>query len=117
MVETALKKLWKDTCTVYVQEKTINQDTKRTEFVESVLVEDEPCKLSFSNGLAVSTENNAPAISQSVTLFISNEIVIPPGSKIVIKRGQKEFTYCKSGQASIYTHHQEIKLELFDGWA
>lgn len=117
MVEKALKKLWRDICTVYVQTETINEVTKRTEFIESPIIENEICKLSFNSLNSAELQDNVSSISQSITLFISNKVNIPSGSKIVITRGENTFTYKNSGEPKIFTHHQEIKLELFERWA
>ena len=117
MVEKALKKLWNDTCTVYVQTETINEFTKRTEFVELPIIENEQCKLSFNSLTSAENADNVSSISQSITLFISNKINIPSGSKIVITRNEHTFIYKNSGEPRIYTYHQEIKLELFERWA
>jgi hypothetical protein len=115
--ETALQTLWNDTCTVYVQEKVQNPNNKRTEFVETVLFENEPCKLSFESINTTSENGNISAVTQSVKLFLDNMLSVPSGSKIVVKRANNTFTYKKSGEPGIFTYHQEIPLELFDGWA
>lgn len=116
MVEKALKLLWKDKCTIYNRVEEINQFTKRTNFVEKIVVENEPCKLSF-NSLSSAELDNVSSINQTITLFISNKITIPSGSKIVITRNENTFTYTNSGEPRIFTNHQEIKLELFERWA
>lgn len=116
MVEKALKKLWLDYCTVYVQIEQINTLTKRTEFIEIPIIENEHCKLSFNSLSSAEVENNVSSKNQSITLFISNKIKIPSGSKIVITRGVNTFTYTNSGEPKIFTNHQEIQLELFERW-
>ena len=116
MVKTALKSLWQDTCTVYVQIERINEITKRTEFVEIPIFENEPCKLSFNSLTSAELIDNVSSKNQSITLFISNELKIPSGSKIIITRGVNVFTYTNSGEPKIFTNHQEIKLELFERW-
>jgi hypothetical protein len=114
--KAVLKTLWNDTCTVYVQTKVQNPNNKRTEFVESVLFENEPCKLSFESN-TTSGNGNVASVSQSVKLFLDNGLLIPSGSKIVVKRADNTFTYKNSGEPSVFSAHQEISLELFDGWA
>lgn len=117
MVKDALRKLWNDTCNVYIQEKTINEINKRTEFVETLVIENEPCKLSFNSLNTVENINNAPSITQTITIFLDNELEIPSGSKIVVTRQNKQFVYKQSGQPRLFSNHQEIKLELFERWA
>lgn len=113
----ALQKFWKDSCSVYIQSKTINETNKRTEFVETALFENQPCKLSFETLTTTSETANAPSITQGVKLFLDNELSVPMGSKIVVVRNDKSYTYKSSGVPGVYSNHQEIMLELFDGWA
>lgn len=119
MVDTskALQKLWNDTCSIYTYGKTVNSTTKRTEFAESLLYENQPCKLSFETLTSTSEADHAPSIAQGVKLFIDVGLSIPDGSKVVITRGLNTFTYKSSGEPGIFTNHQEINLELFEGWA
>lgn len=119
MVNTskALQKLWNDTCSIYTYGKTVNPTTKRTEFAESVLHENQPCKLSFETLTSTDEVSHAPSISQGVKLFIGVGLSIPDGSEVVITRGSNTFTYKSSGEPGIFTNHQEINLELFEGWA
>lgn len=115
--EKALQKLWKDVCSVYIQDKQTNPTTKRTEFVELLLIENQPCKLSFETLTSTNETDHAPSVSQGAKLFVSNTLVIPEGSKIVVKRNASTFTYKQSGEPGVFTYHQEIPLELFKGWA
>lgn len=116
MVKDILKRLWLDTCNVYIQEKVKNEITKRTEFVEILIIENEPCKLSFNSITSADNSNNVSSVNQSITIFIDNELKIPSGSKIVVTRQNQNFIYKQSGQPRLFTNHQEIKLELFEGW-
>lgn len=115
--EKALKLLWKDTCSVFIQSKKTNETTKRTEFEEIPLYENQPCKLSFETLTSTTETDHAPSVSQGAKLFVSNELFIPAGSKIVITRKNTTFSYKQSGEPGVFTYHQEIPLELFDGWA
>ena len=113
----ALQKLWNDTCTVYVQTKKQNPENKRTEFVEEVLFENQPCKLSFESITSASESNHTATVSQSAKLFLDKLLSVPSGSKIVISRDGKTFTFANSGEPGVFTFHQEISLVKFDGWA
>ena len=113
----ALQMLWKDTCSIYTKEKTTNSTTKRTEFTEELLYENQSCKLSFETLTSTTGMNHAPSISQGVKLFISNMLSIPAGSKIVVTRNGVQYIYKNSGEPGVFTYHQEIPLELFEGWA
>lgn len=112
----ALEFLWKGRCTVKTMEEVFNEVTKRTEFVEVVRFENVPCKLSFETVTAAKEKDYAAAVGQVVKLFIGNEYDIPPGSKITVTQNGKTTDYERSGEPAIYSNHQEIVLELFQGW-
>lgn len=115
----ALERLWKDRCTVYKREKVKDPTTKLTDFVETPLLQDQPCKLSFET-LTSSSGDPVAAISQTVKLFLSPDVEISAGCKIVVTRSnslERRFTYSKSGEAGVFTNHQEIQLEPFKGYA
>ena len=114
---TALERLWKDRCSVIVKEKQTDPSTKITDFVENFLLQDQPCKLSFETLTATKGDGTAAAF-QSVKLFLSLDVTIPLGSKIVVTRPSGTvMEYANSGQPGMFTNHQEIQLTLFKGWA
>ncbi|BBM48390.1 hypothetical protein JMUB3933_1906 [Leptotrichia wadei] len=51
-------------------------------------------------------------MSQVVTLFISPEVYIPPGSMIEVTQNNVTKRYKHSGISAVYTNHQEIVLEV-----
>lgn len=115
----ALERLWKDRCSIFVKEKVTDPSTKLTDFEEKPLLQDQPCKLSFET-LTSSTGDPVAAVSQAVKLFISPDVKIPAGCKIVVTRFndlERTFTYSKSGEAGVFTNHQEIPLVPFKGYA
>ena len=114
--EKALKMLWRDRCTVMVRQRQTDPITKLTDFVETVVLENQPCKLSFET-LAATSDGNVAAATQSVKLFLDKDVDIPAGSKIIVTRGKRTFTYAKSGEPGVFTYHQEIQLEKWKRWA
>ncbi|HGH0429441.1 TPA: hypothetical protein ACJHEQ_003993, partial [Clostridioides difficile] len=68
----------------------------------------QPCKLSCKN-IVSATEGKVAKLEQTIKLFISPDIEIKAGSKLIIN--DKE--YVRSGESAIYPNHQEIILELF----
>lgn len=115
----ALERLWKDRCTVYKREKVKDSTTKLTDFEEKPLFQDQPCKLSFET-LNSSSGDPVAVVSQTVKLFLSPDLEIPAGCKIVVTRFndlERKFTYSKSGEAGVFTNHQEIQLVPFKGYA
>jgi hypothetical protein len=116
-VRQALESLWQGVCTITIREGTQNPTTKRTEFTESNLHQNQPCKLSFERITVTDDSDNAASIAQATKLFIAPEINIPAGSKITVTQNGKTAAYEKSGEPAIYSNHQEVPLELFKGWA
>ena len=115
----ALERLWKDRCTVYHRVKVTDTKTKLTDFDEKPLLQDQPCKLSFET-LNSTDGDHVATVAQSVKLFISPDVEIPAGCKIVVTRFndlERTFTYSRSGEPGIFTNHQEIMLEPFKGYA
>ena len=115
----ALERLWKDRCTVYHRVKVTDPKTKLTDFEEKPLLQDQPCKLSFET-LNSTDGDHVATVAQSVKLFISPDVEIPAGCKIVVTRFndlERTFTYSRSGEPGIFTNHQEIMLEPFKGSA
>lgn len=115
-IKKDLRRLWDDTCSIYVYEKTTNESTKRTEFGETMIYQDIPCKLSFEALNTVNQVFHADDKSQNVKLFLDNELEIPTGSKVVVMRGENSFTY-KVGSIGMFCSHQELRLTTFDRWA
>ena len=67
-------------------------------------------KLSFKTIAANSQGQNTSLVTQIVKLFISPDVKIEPGSKVVIKKGANITEYKHSGEAAVYPTHQEIML-------
>ena len=115
--EKALRKLWNGSCDVYTIETVRNQQNGRDEPTEVQIVCGEPCHLSFSSISSVTEQDSAPLVQQTVKLFLSKEVEIPAGSKIVVRQNDRETAYAKSGEPAVYHCHQEIPLVLFERYA
>lgn len=111
-VRNALSSLWTDRCAVYVRAEKIDE-SGLTDFTETLLVEDQPCKLSFGTLTQASGDPVATA-GQVVKLFLTPDIEIPAGSRIVVTRNgglNRVFEYVSSGEPGVFHDHQEIFLE------
>lgn len=115
-----LTRIWKDRCTIFIKKKVTDPFTKLTDLMEIPVINEEPCKLSFQT-LAVNEEGAAAAkLTQSVKLFLSPNLEIPAGCKIVVKRFgviNREFVYARSGEPGIFTNHQEVPLTAWKEYA
>ena len=115
--------LWKDSCTI--KGKTTTTKTNgATAFVDSVICENEPCKLSFyptnnnNNALAAANLHAAP-IFQQAKLFIRPDLDIPEGCSIsvVTHKNGKTLYFKSTGTPMLFTDHQEIVMEVNKEWA
>ena len=115
----ALERLWTDTCTVYQRQKVTDPETHLTDFQDVVILTDQPCKLSFKT-LAAAQGDPAAVVSQEVKLFLSPDVTVPAGCKIVVTRPndtERELIYTASGLPGLFHNHQEITLVPFERWA
>lgn len=110
----AMELLYEHTCTVIEYRKVKNPVTKITEMKEIAVLENQPCKLSFSTIKSSEQTESANQVNQVIKLFIAPEVEIKEGSKLVITHNGKVSEYKNSGVPSIFPTHQEIVLELFN---
>lgn len=113
----ALRKLWTGVCTIYVREPVTDETTGKTIFQEVPLIEGEPCRLSHKTVTTAGEKDNAAPVIQTTELFITNEITIPPGSKIVVTQNGVTGVYQQSGKPAVYSAHQEVIVDIFKEWA
>lgn len=109
-----LARLWSGRCTIYEYENINDPHTFQTIQREVVVLENEPCRLSYNREQATNISNGAAVVSQSITLFIRPDLVIKPGSVIEITQHGVTEKYKGSGQPAVYCNHQEIILELYE---
>ena len=103
-------------CSV-IEYKKFKNENKSTSFKEVLVLENEPCKLSFKNITSASETQNVSVITQSVSLILSPDVVVKSGSKIIVTQNGVTKDYKSSGEPAVYSTHQEIILELFKGWS
>lgn len=113
----AIQSLWDGRATITVREGVLDERTGRTEPVERVTASELPCRISFATVKSTEPDEEAARVAQTVTLYIDPDLVIPEGSKITITQNDVTGDYERSGKAAVYTHHQEVPLELWEGWA
>ena len=114
-VRKALEKFYIGTFTV-TEHKKVTKPNHTTGFTDVVVIENQPCRLSFSSN-PPATDGSATEINQTVKLFFAPEIKVKEGSKITVTQNGVTTEYKQSGTPSVYNGHQEIILELFKGWA
>ena len=94
-----------------------NEETGLSDEEEVIVIENQPCKLSFKKLTAASQTETAAAVSQVIKLFLAPEINVKAGSKLVVTQNGVTGKYSASGIPAVYSTHQEIVLELWEGWA
>ncbi len=113
----AIESTYEGICTVIGRQDIRDERTKITKKSEVIVTEHQPCKLSFERLNTVVQTDAASAISQSTKLFVSPEIVINEGSKIIVEQDGRKSEYAASGVPAVYATHQEVMLELWKEWA
>lgn len=121
MIQDALRKAiestYTDSCIVSERRKEMDPVTKLISWKDVVVLDSQPCRLSFKTVQSTQQEGAAEEMIQSVKLFLPPGIAIKEGSKVTVTREGREFVYTSSGVPALYPTHQEIMLELFKGWA
>lgn len=108
--------MYESSCDVIEYKKVKNPVTKVTEFKEVTVISEQPCRLSYKSS-PVSGDGNAASITQEIKLFLSPDVIINDGSKIVVTQRGHTKTFTNSSEPMIYDNHQEIALKLFERWS
>lgn len=114
---TAIESTYFGECDVieFIEEK--DPKTKVTSHKEEIVLEKIPCRLSFSEKKAAVPTETAAEISGGAKLFVSPDVVIKSGSKIVVRQDNMVRVFRASGVPAVYPTHCEIMLELFEKWS
>lgn len=111
-----MESLYNGTCTI-TERKSKKKANMSTGFVDEVVLEDQPCRLIFKTVSQNSQGEVASKLVQVAKVFLAPEIHVKPGSKLTITQNGVTADYKNSGQPAFYSTHQEIVLELFEGWS
>lgn len=112
----AIEKMYIGTCTITEYQK-VTKENKSTGFQEVIVLENQPCKLSFERITTTNQTETAAALIQITKVFIAPEIVVKPGSKLTITQNGVTTEFKNSGEPGMFGTHQEIILDLFKGWS
>ena len=112
MVRSAIQSLYSGVCTITNSQKVFDEKTKRTVTKDVIVCENEPCRLSFKTTASASYDGIVSGLVQTIKLFLRPELEVLAGSKITVTQNGRTTKYKFSGQAAVYTNHQEILLEL-----
>lgn len=112
----AIESTYEGVLTVTEHQKVTDENTKLTDYQEVVVMENQPCHLSFETLNSAVQSESAAAVTQTIKLFVSPDISIKAGSKITVTQAGVTADYTCSGIPAVYETHQEIILELFERW-
>lgn len=113
----ALEAMYEDTCAVYEYLPVKGPDTKITRKEETLVCGEIPCKISFEDISPASKGDGAAEQSIKIKLFLSPDILIKAGSKVVVTHLGEDISYSCSGAPGKFPSHQEVELKLFERWA
>ena len=113
----AIEATYFGTLTVTEHQTVKDEKTKLTKSVDVVVLQDEPCRLSFEKMQTAVQSESAATIVQGAKIFVSPDISIKAGSKLTVTQDNVTTDYTRSGVPSTYPTHQEIMLELFKEYA
>lgn len=103
-------------CDVFEKKKTKDMKTKIITFKEIQVYKKQKCRVSFEDIYVAEETDTKTNVSVKTKLFISPDIKINPGSKVVVTKKGKSTEYISSGIPAIYDTHQEIILNIFKDW-
>ncbi len=112
----AVEMMYEGSCTIYEKRGVTDPETKITSQKEVPVQQDIACNLSFSKIIPVEKQEEGYKQVQVVKLFLAPEINVKPGSKIVVTQNKVTEVYKMSSLSAVYTSHQEIVLDAWEGW-
>ena len=117
MVTNPLTMLWTGRCTILEHENITDPATFQTSQREVIVVENEPCRVSFASEAVTNPSSGVAEMSQFTTLFVRPDLEINSGSIIEVTQNGRTTKYKRSGTPAVYTNHQEIRLTLYEEYA
>ena len=112
----AVETLYDGVCTITEYQK-VKKENKSTGFSERVTYQDIPCRMSYKSVNPTNQTTTAGIVTQSIVVYLSPDVLVNPGSKITITQNNVTTEYKSSGKPAVYSSHQEVSVELFDGWS
>lgn len=109
-----LARFWIGKATIYGKSQYKDFLTKTTQVIETEICTDEPCRVSYSSKSSAAVSSTYSQADQEIILFISSDIDIPAGSKVLVTQIDQTTEYYASGFPRRYSSHQQITLKLKD---
>lgn len=115
-VKAALERGYIGLMDVYEYRQATNPTTHVTSATETKVLEQIPCRLSFSQSPSTG-DGDVASVSQTIKVFFDSVYNIKAGSKVVVTQNGTTTAYKHAGLEAIYDTHSEVVLELFERWA
>ena len=114
MARAAIESLYFDRATIIEYQHVVDPEDGSTNVEEVVVHDSVPCKVNHVlTGHTTDRDAGDDAILVS-KLFMSPDIQIKAGSKIIVTRNGVSTLYKNSGEPARCMNHQEIKIELWE---
>lgn len=110
-------RMWIGRCTIWEYQDVTDPVTHQTTQREVVVVENEPCRLSFGSESVTNPTTGVPEVSQFTVLFIRPDLHIKAGSVISVTQNNRTNKYRRSSEPAIYSNHQEVRITLYEDYA
>lgn len=117
MHRKAVEATYDGTCRIYGMQSVKDPVTKVTRQDEALVQDGIACHLSYSSAAPAVGSDTVTAVAQTIKLFMTPELTVPPGCRIEVTQQGRAESYAQSGKAAVYPSHQEILLELWKGYA
>lgn len=117
MHRKAVEATYDGTCRIYGMQSVKDPVTKVTRQDEALVQDGIACHLSYSSAAPAAGSDTVTAVAQTIKLFMTPELTVPPGCRIEVTQQGRSESYAQSGKAAVYPSHQEILLELWKGYA
>lgn len=118
LVRKAIESRYESTCSVFVYTDKFDEDTKQTKRVRELLIENQPCRLSYQTqafaSLVSSQAEGVPSSYQSTKVFLAPELDIPENSELEVSWQGRLLKFKRSSVPVIHTNHQEVMVEVLD---
>lgn len=114
IARSAVESLYFDTATIIEYREVFNPEDGSTGVEEVVLCENQPCKVSHTSARQAYDGAAADSIRLISKLFISPDLEVRAGSKIIVTRNGASTVYKNSGEPARYYNHQEITIETWE---
>ena len=110
----AIEMTYDGRCTVTEYQQVKDSVTKATRQQAVMVLEDQPCALSQTSSRPATGTATDNTIDYDAKLFISPDVTIKAGSRIVVVQDGMTFEGEQAGKPFRYPTHQEIALKEID---